>query len=170
MWHIRSQLISPPALGIMCFRTHGKHSIERPASQPGPTSLQEPRGPATSKYYANPKPWHNWMTFCSGSNCYCKCIFIRTIPAGSVSQITVLKVQEYISTALCQVKGARITNRRLSTGKPSGSQGRGRAVGRDGESISVHVCERVSLLTLRRGRPGGGGAKDVHTCAQCFST
>lgn len=104
MQHISFQLTNPPASGIMCCRTNGKHSIERPASWFGLTSLREPRGPVTSKYYANTKPWHNWVTFCSGSNCYCKCIFIRTIPASSVSQTSV-KIQGYISTAPCQVKG-----------------------------------------------------------------
>lgn len=104
MQHISFQLTNPPASGIMCCRTNGKHSIERPASWFGLTSLREPRGPVTSQYYANTKPWHNWVTFCSGSNCYCKCIFIRTIPASSVSQTSV-KIQGYISTAPCQVKG-----------------------------------------------------------------
>lgn len=82
-------------------------------------------GPVTSKCYANPKPWYNWVTFCSGSDSktqrpYCKCIFIGTIPASSVSWITVLKVQKYTSKATCQVKGVRITNRRHLTGNPSG--------------------------------------------------
>lgn len=49
---------------------------------------------------------------------------------------------------MCQVKGARITNRRRLTGKPLGAQERGREVRRDGEYIRVHVCEYVSILKL----------------------
>ena len=57
---------------------------------------------------------------------YSKCIFIVTIPVSSVSQITESKVQKYISTAVCQVEGPRITNRRQLTGKPWGAPRRGR--------------------------------------------
>lgn len=131
MQHISSQPTNPPASGIMCFRTNGKHSIDRPASWFGLTFLQEPCGPVTSKYYANTKPWHNWVTFCSGSNCYCKCIFIRSIPVSSVSQISVKSTRIHQHSSMPS-KGARITNRRLLTSKSLGAHERGREVGRHG--------------------------------------
>lgn len=93
-WHISSQPTGPPASRVMGFKANEKQSTEGPAVSLAPSSLQEPRGPVTSKNYANNKPWYNPVTFCSGSNCYSKCIFIGTIPAGYVSQIAVLKVQK----------------------------------------------------------------------------
>ena len=120
MWHINSHPTGPPVSGITGFTAKEKQSSEW-----APPSSNYHCGPVTSEYYANPNHWSNWVTFCSGSDSktqrpYCECIFVRTIPARSVSQITVLKVQKYASKATCQVEGARITDRRHLTGNPPG--------------------------------------------------
>lgn len=172
MWHISSHPISPPVSGITCFMAKEKQSIEWPASRWVPPSSNRHPGPVTLKYYANPKHWSYWVTFCSGSDSktrrpYCKCIFIGTIPACSVSQITVLKVQKYTSKATCQVKGARITDRRHLTGNPSGS-GKRQGGGRRRRVYRVHVCEGVSTLKFIRDQLGwgrGGLERGIHARA-----
>lgn len=112
-----------------------------------PSSLQKPRGPVTLKSYANAKHWYNWAPFCRGSDSqmqqpYCKYIFIGTIPASPVSQIIVLKVQKYISTALCQVKGQDHQQKAADKAKPEGLS-KGVEEGEEMGAVSSCTCVTV---------------------------
>lgn len=72
--------------------------------------------------------------------------------------------------AICQIKGARITNRQHLTGKLLGAQERGREVGRNGEYIGVHVHAVRAGSDSFGGWLGGWREVTMHAHTRGFST
>lgn len=116
----------------------------------------------TSKSFANAKHWCNWVAFCSGSDCKCSGLIANAYSSAlflrAPSHRSVLKVQKYISTATCQVKGARITTRRQLTGKPEGAQKKGLEKWEEVGSAALCRCVNVGAAQTHVRGVGGGMA------------